>query len=115
MVTLFMSFTTECKEGFNFDNTATVFNKIQIQKDIRSNIYFLLNDLILLPVFYKRRNRLLKLGFWLFLQKALYNFGLLFKLYEFNKGYSDFLNIAIIASFLTYDIISEKWNFRLKP
>lgn len=113
-VTLFMSFTTECKEGFHYDGTATIFNRIQIEKNIRSNFYFLLNDLILLPVFYRRRNRILKLGFWLFAQKAIYNFGLLINLYEFNKGYSDFLNITIIASFLIFDLISDKWNYRSK-
>ncbi len=113
-VTMFMSFTTECKEGFHYNATATIFNRIEIEKSIRSNFYFLLNDLILLPVFYRRKNKILRLGFWIFSQKFVYNLGLLFNLYEFNKGYSDFLNIAIIASFLIYDIVSDKWNFRSK-
>lgn len=109
-----MAFTTECKEGFHYNETATVFNSIQIEKSIRSNFYFLLNDLILLPVFYRRKNKILKLGFWIFSQKFLYNLGLLFEFYQFNKGFSDFLNIAIIASFLIFDLISDKWNFRSK-
>ena len=113
-VTMFMSFTTECDCGLNYDSTATVFNKIQIQKSVRSNFYFLLNDLILLPVFYRRKKKILKLAFWLFAQKFIYNLGLLLEFYPFNKGYSDFLNISIIASFLIYDTIAEKWNFQLK-
>lgn len=113
-VTTFMAFTTECEKGFHFNDSATVFNKIQIQKSIRSNFYFLLNDLILLPVFYRRKKKILKLGFGLFAQKFIYNLGLLLEFYEFNKGYSDFLNIGIIASFLIYDTITEKWNFQSK-
>lgn len=109
-----MSFTTECKEGFQYENTATVFKRIQIEKSIRSNFYFLLNDLILLPVFYRRRNKILRLGFWVFAQKFIYNLGLLLEFYQFNKGYSDFLNISIIASFLIFDLISDKWNYRSK-
>jgi hypothetical protein len=108
--TAFMLFTKEFSGTMGMDLSATSFNVIQINEDIRSNIFYVVNNLIFCVFFYRQKEYLLRLAFWIAVAKFIYKFGMLVGVYEFNKGYSDFLSIAIMVLFMIFDKI--KWKFR---
>ena len=89
--TIFMLFTKEFSGTTGIDLSQTSFNVIQLNEDFRSN--------------------LLRLAFVVAVEKLIYKFGMLVGLYEFDKGYSDFLSIGVMVAFMIYDKV--KWKFRL--
>lgn len=108
--TVFMLFTKEFDGLIGIDLTQTSFNIIQINEDIRSNVFYVINNLMFCIFFYKEKSYLLRLAYTIAVEKFFYKFGMLVGLYEFNKGYSDFLSIAVMVAFMIYDKI--KWRFR---
>ena len=109
--TIFMLFTKEFSGTIRIDLSQTSFNVIQINEDVRSNLFYVINNLIFVIFFYKQKSYLLRLAFLVAIEKLIYKFGMLVGLYEFNKGYSDFLSIGVMVAFMIYDKI--KWKFRL--
>lgn len=105
-----MLFTKEFDGLIGIDLTQTSFNIIQINEDIRSNVFYVINNLMFCIFFYKEKSYLLRLAYTIAVEKFFYKFGMLVGLYEFNKGYSDFLSIAVMVAFMIYDKI--KWRFR---
>lgn len=108
--TVFMLFTKEFSGTIGIDLSQTSFNVIQINEDIRSNIFYVINNLIFCVLFYKQNSYLLKLAFFVAVEKFIYKLGMLLGFYDFNKGYSDFLSIAVMVAFMIFDKI--KWKFR---
>lgn len=108
--TVFMLFTKEFSGTIGIDLTQTSFNIIQINEDIRSNIFYVINNFIFCVFFYKQKSYLLRLAFIVAIEKLVYKFGMLIGIYNFNKGYSDFLSIVVMISFMIFDKI--KWKFR---
>ena len=108
--TVFMLFTHEFNGIIGIDLNQTSFNVIQLNEDIRSNIFYTVNGLIFCVLFYKSTSYLAKLAFSVAVLKFLYKLGMLIGLYEFNKGYSDYLSIGVMVAFMVYDKI--KWKFR---
>ena len=106
-----MLFTKEFSGTIRIDLSQTSFNVIQINEDVRSNLFYVINNLIFVIFFYKQKSYLLRLAFLVAIEKLIYKFGMLVGLYEFNKGYSDFLSIGVMVAFMIYDKI--KWKFRL--
>lgn len=105
-----MLFTKEFSGTIGIDLTQTSFNIIQINEDIRSNIFYVINNFIFCVFFYKQKSYLLRLAFIVAIEKLVYKFGMLIGIYNFNKGYSDFLSIVVMISFMIFDKI--KWKFR---
>lgn len=108
--TVFMLLTKEFDGIIRVDLTETSFNVIQINEDIRSNLFYVINNLIFCVFFYGQKLYLIRLAFVIAGEKLAYKFGMLIGLYEFNKGYSDFLSILVMVSFMIFDKI--KWKFR---
>jgi len=109
--TVFMLFTKEFSGIIGIDSTQTSFNIIQINEDFRSNVFYVINNLMFCVFFYKEKSYLLRLSFIIAAEKFIYKLGMLLGLYEFNKGYSDYLSLGVLIAFMVYDKI--KWKFRL--
>lgn len=109
--TIFMLFTKEFNGTIGIDLSQTSFNIIQINEDIRSNLFYVINNLTFCVFFYRKKEYLLRLAFVIAVEKLIYKLGMLIHLYEFNKGYSDFLSIAVMITFMVYDKV--RWRFRL--
>lgn len=107
--TIFMLFTKEFNGIIGIDLSETSFNVIQINEDIRSNIYFIINALIFCILFRKSNVYLIRLAYSIALIKFIYKLGMLFGLYSYNSGYSDFLSLGTMIAFMIYDKI--KWKF----
>ena len=107
--TVFMLFTKEFDGLIGIDLSETSFNIIQINEDIRSNIYYTINALIFCILFYKSKIYLIRLAYSIALIKFIYKLGMLFGLYSYNSGYSDFLSLGTMITFMIYDKI--KWKF----
>lgn len=110
--TIFMSFTDK-GTGLDIDLSRDIFSIILIDKEIRGNLYFVLNEIPLLFILYNRRQNILKLAFYIVLSKFAYNFGILVGLWQYEKGYSDYLNVLIVALFLFFDLYNKKWKSQL--
>ena len=106
-----MLFTKEFSGLIGIDLSQTSFNIIQINEDIRSNIFYVINNLMFCIFFYKQKSYLLRLAFFVAVEKFIYKLGMLLSIYEFNKGYSDFLSIGVMIAFMIFDKV--KWRFRL--
>lgn len=106
-----MSFTDNGEFSINL---SSVFNIVTMDKSLRGNIYFTLNELPLLFIFYNRKQKVLRLAFWVVLSKFLYNLGILLTLFPYDKGYSDYLNVIIVGFFLFFDVYNPKWKFQLR-
>ena len=106
-----MSFTDNGEFGINL---SSIFNLVTIDKSVRGNVYFVLNELPLLFIFYNRKQKVLRLAFWVVLSKFLYNLSILLTLYPYDKGYSDYLNVIIVGLFLFFDIYNPKWKSQLR-
>jgi len=61
-------------------------------------------------LFYKQKPYLLRLAFFVAVEKFIYKAGMLLGFYEFNKGYSDYLSISVMIAFMVFDKV--KWKFR---
>jgi len=109
--TVFMLFTKEFNGVIGIDLSQTSFNIIQLNEGFRSNTFYVINNLIFCVVFYKQKSYLLRLAFFVSVEKFIYKFGMLLGIYEFNKGYSDYLSIGVMVAFMIFDKI--KWRFRL--
>lgn len=107
--TIFMLFTKEFNGIIGIDLSETSFNVIQINEDIRSNIYFTINALIFCILFWKSNFYLVRLAYLVAMIKFIYKLGMLFGFYEYNSGYSDFLSLGTMIAFMIYDKI--KWKF----
>jgi hypothetical protein len=106
-----MLFTKEFDGTIGIDFSQTSFNIIQINEDIRSNVFYVINNFIFCVFFYKQQSYLLRLAFVVAVEKLIYKLGMLVGFYDFNKGYSDFLSIGVMVAFMIYDKI--KWKYRL--
>ena len=109
--TVFMLFTKEFSGTIGIDFTKTSFNIIQLNEDFRSNAFYVINNLIFCVLFYKQKSYLLRLAFFVAVEKFIYKAGMLLDFYEFNKGYSDYLSLGVMVAFMIFDKI--KWRFRL--
>lgn len=109
--TIFMLFSKEFKGTIGLDSTQTSFNIIQLNEDFRSNVFYVINNLIFCILFYRQKSYLLRLAFFVAVEKFIYKVGMLVGFYEFNKGYSDYLSIGVMVAFMIYDKI--KWRFHL--
>ena len=109
--TIFMLFTKEFNGTIGIDLSQTSFNVIQLNEDFRSNLFYVINNLMFVVFFYNQESYLLRLAFVVAVEKLIYKFGMFVGIYDFNKGYSDFLSIGVIIAFMIYDKI--KWKFRL--
>lgn len=109
--TIFMLFTKEFSGGIGIDLSQTSFNIIQLNQDFRSNVFYVVNNFIFCVLFYKQKSCLLRLAFFVAVEKFIYKLGMLLGFYEFDKGYSDFLSISVMIAFMIFDKI--KWKFRL--
>lgn len=107
--TIFMLFTKEFNGIVVIDLSETSFNIIQINEDIRSNIYFTINALIFCILFRKSNVYLIRLAYSIAVIKFIYKLGMLLNFYEYNSGYSDFLSLGTMIVFMIYDKI--KWKF----
>ena len=107
--TIFMLFTKEFNGIIGIDLSETSFNIIQINEDIRSNIYFTINALIFCILFWKSNVYLIRLAYAVAMIKFIYKLGMLFSFYKYNSGYSDFLSLGTMITFMIYDKI--KWKF----
>jgi len=107
--TIFMLFTKEFNGIIGIDLSETSFNVIQINEDIRSNIYFTINALIFCILFWKSNVYLIRLAYAVAMIKFIYKLGMLFSFYKYNSGYSDFLSLGTMITFMIYDKI--KWKF----
>lgn len=107
--TVFMLFTKEFDGIIGIYLSETSFNVIQINEDIRSNIYYTINALIFCILFYKSKVYLIRLAYAVAVIKFIYKLGMLFGLYSYNSGYSDFLSLGTMIAFMIYDKI--KWKF----
>ncbi len=105
-----MLFTKEFDGTIGVDLSQNSFNFIQINEDIRSNVFYVINNLTFCVFFYGQKSYLMRLAFVVAIEKLIYKLGMLFGFYEFNKGYSDFLSIAVMISFMIFDKV--KWRFR---
>lgn len=110
--TIFMSFTDK-GAGLDIDLSRDIFSIILIDKEIRGNLYFVLNEIPLLFILYNRKQNILKLAFYIVLSKFAYNFSILIGLWQYEKGYSDYLNVLIVALFLFFDLYNKKWKSQL--
>ena len=106
-----MLFTKEFNGLIGIDLSQTSFNIIQINEDIRSNVFYVINNLMFCIFFYKQKSYLLRLAFFVAVEKFIYKLGMLLGIYKFNKGYSDFLSISVMIAFMVFDKV--KWRFRL--
>jgi len=109
--TIFMLFTKEFDGTIGIDLSQTSFNVIQLNEDFRSNVFYVINNLMFCILFYRQKSYLLRLAFFIAVEKFIYKLGMLVGIYEFNKGYSDYLSIGVMVAFMIYDKI--KWRFRL--
>lgn len=107
--TIFMLFTKEFDGIVGIDLSETSFNVIQINEDIRSNIYFTINALIFCILFRKSNVYLIRLAYSIAVIKFIYKLGMLLNFYEYNSGYSDYLSLGTMIFFMIYDKI--KWKF----
>lgn len=107
--TIFMLFTKEFNGIIGIDLSETSFNVIQINEDIRSNIYFTINSLIFCILFRKSNVYLIRLAYSIAVIKFIYKLGMLLNFYEYNSGYSDYLSLGTMIFFMIYDKI--KWKF----
>lgn len=107
--TIFMLFTKEFNGIIGIDLSETSFNVIQINEDIRSNIYFTINALIFCILFWKSNVYLIRLAYSIAVIKFIYKLGMLLNFYEYNSGYSDYLSLGTMIFFMIYDKI--KWKF----
>lgn len=105
-----MLFTKEFDGLVGIDLTQTSFNIIQLNEDFRSNVFYVINNLMFCVLFYRQKSYLLKLAFVVAIEKFIYKLGMLLGFYEFNKGYSDYLSLGVMISFMIFDKI--KWKFR---
>lgn len=108
--TVFMLFTKEFSGTIGIDLAQTSFNVIQINEDFRSNAFYVINNLMFCVLFYRQKSYLLKLAFFVAVEKFIYKLGMLLGFYEFNKGYSDYLSLGVIIAFMIFD--KTKWRFR---
>lgn len=107
--TIFMLFTKEFDGIVGIDLSETSFNVIQINEDIRSNIYFTINALIFCILFRKSNVYLIRLAYSIAVIKFIYKLGMLLNFYGYNSGYSDYLSLGTMIFFMIYDKI--KWKF----
>jgi len=98
-----MQFTTGFDGVMSIDFSRSVFNIININDDFRSNVYFLLNSLVFVVLFYKQAGVVFRLAFFIACEKFIYKFGMLLHLYEFNDGWSDILGVVAIITFLIFE------------
>lgn len=104
-----MLFTKEFSGTVGIDFSQTSFNIIQINEDIRSNIFYVINNMTFCVFFYRKKGYLMQLAFVIAVENLIYKIGMLVVFYEFNKGYSDFLSISVMITFMVYDKV--KWRF----
>lgn len=105
-----MLFTKEFSGIIGIDFSQTSFNVIQVHEDFRSNLFYVINNLMFCVLFYRQKSYLLRLAFVVAVEKFIYKLGMLFEFYEFNKGYSDYLSLGVLIAFMIFDKV--KWRFR---
>lgn len=108
--TVFMLFTKEFGGTIGINLSQTSFNIIQLNEDFRSNVFYVINNLMFCVLFYKQKSYLLRLAFVVAVEKFIYRVGMLAGFYEFNKGYSDYLSVGVMVAFMVFDKV--KWRLR---
>ena len=103
-----MLFSKEFNGIIEIDLSFNSFNFLLINEDIRSNVFFVINNLMICLFFYGQKSYFMRLAFVIAIEKFVYKLGMLIGFYEYNKGFSDFLNIGVLISFLIFNKI--KWK-----
>ena len=106
--TIFMLFSKEFNGIIEIDLSFNSFNFLLINEDIRSNVFYVINNLMICLFFYGQKSYFMRLSFVIAIEKLVYKLGMLIGFYEYNKGFSDFLNIGVLISFLIFNKI--KWK-----
>lgn len=112
--TVFMHL-TDYESGFDgiikIDTTKPIFHQIIVNQDLRTDIWYITIYLSFCFIFLSRKNAFFTLGFSIAFVRLIYNSLILFRIIEYNAGYSDYLGIIIIVLFLIFE--SAEWKFRL--